>query len=143
MVLAGIQSVQKVAAELQKGLQPPHWVFGSRIGEKKREVRALRQLSGLQIIPFRQQNGLVVAEEFLKAQNELPQIAQRPFLLDIFPQQRCEVLAGQGLVGSKDQGGREGKTLGRKKCLPHRFTARGAKKPDRYQFIVPSHFRPP
>lgn len=35
-------------------------------------------------------------------------------LLDIFPQQRCEVLARQGLVGSKDQGGREGKTLGRK-----------------------------
>ncbi len=141
MVLPSLQPLQQIAAEFEQGLQPLHRVFCSRAGKKDRKVGPLRQLSGLQVVSFCQKDGIVIARQLLEAQDQLTQIAECPFLLDVFPQQRCGLLAGKGLVGSKDQGGSEGKALGREKRLPHRIAARGAKKPDRYQFSVPSHFR--
>ncbi len=142
MILSGLQPLQQLAAEFKQRIEPPHRVFGPCAGKEDGKVGALRQLAGLKIVSFGQKDRLILVGKLLQAQDQLPQVAESPFLLDIFPQQRCGMLAGKGLVRRKDEGGGEGEALGRKKCLPHRITARGAKKPDRYQFSVPSHFRP-
>lgn len=114
MILSGLQPLQQLAAEFKQRIEPPHRVFGPCAGKEDGKVGSLRQLAGLKIVSFGQKDRLILVGKLLQAQDQLPQVAESPFLLDIFPQQRCGMLAGKGLVRRKDEGGGEGEALGRK-----------------------------
>ena len=86
MILPGLQPLQQFAAKFKQRIEALHRVVCPCAGKENGKVGTLRKLARLEIVSFDEKDGFIVIGKLLQAQDQLPQITKRSFLLDVFPQ---------------------------------------------------------